>query len=528
MKKQLVLCFITLFFSFLTQAQTAKNSIAIDVKWGSYTDKKTGRNLGIDGQNKIIYSDDDYLYMLNKPYTKSASEFRNSRLNSFSIIKIKRDKTTPIISQKYSKININGISSNLCEVFNLGENLYTFYIGKDKKSNKIFVSCKEINKNTLKLSERVINLETIEFGDGKGISGFEFSVKKSIDNTKLLLRYNKGARSDKEQVGISVFDVELNSLAKYSHQFEYLNKEMQIISQQISNSGQVSLLANISISGEDTKFQIYNFRKDQAVSAYPLSIKDHHITDIQIGFQGNNLITAGFYNDNVKTSDVKGTFYGKINEESGEINNLVFNEFDIKFIKDGLNKRAAKTVDRKEEKGADATLKNIRMGDLIFTSNGRTILMGETFYFITRRVRVGNTTYTYTDYYYGDLLAISFNNEGKLEWNQKIEKLYSTTDYILPITTTSSVFIRGENLFVIYEGDNASKTVKPLNQGSIIDAYLTKFSAKGEETKSCYLDHIDSHTWVNYLPTKPTDKEYFGLRYIKKVGFSFCKIVIRD
>jgi hypothetical protein len=65
MKKQTVIVIFLCLFVHQMFAQTAKATIKADVKWGAYTDKKTAKQLGIAGQNTIIYGDETNLYSLN-------------------------------------------------------------------------------------------------------------------------------------------------------------------------------------------------------------------------------------------------------------------------------------------------------------------------------------------------------------------------------------------------------------------------------------------------------------------------------
>lgn len=529
MKKQVIILFTLVLMMAQLHAQSSKTTIKADVKWGAYTDKKTAKKLGVDGQNMIIYGDESNLYSLNNKTKIVTFPFGSVTIKTFTLVKLNRNSLAPTLSYQFKKTKIDNLNVELADVFNIGDEMYATYFGEDKKAKTMTVFAKKIDKGTLVPSEKSTKLVTISFEDDNRLKGFTYEMKKSADNTKFLIFYSVGKRKDNEKIGMNVFDAALNEISSFKHQFEYLDKDMLLMSEQINNAGNVSILASVTEPKTDKKFMIYNFVKGEKTTAYELNLKDHRITDIQIGFNGVRLITAGFYNDGKFSTAVKGAFYGVIDLATGDIKNLKFKEFDPKFIKDGLNKRDAKKADSKEQKGKELLMTNVRMGDLLFTPSGRTILTGESYWVVTHVVYNGKTTYTYYEYCYGNVLVLSFDKDGNNEWSQKVQKFWSTINVSLPIELTMPVMTKGEDTYFLYRGDN-SKEIKDAmktseKNGSV---FMTKFDAAGKEAVVPLLKKLDVPGWLTYLSFAPGSNEVYGMKFVRGTGFAFCKVLIKE
>lgn len=527
MKKQTVIVIFLCLFMHQMFAQTAKATIKADVKWGAYTDKKTAKQLGIEGQNTIIYGDETNLYSLND--ATKIIPYVGITYHVFTLIKLNRSTLAPTSSYRFKKIKINNINSDLADVFSVGNEMYATYFCIDKKAKKLTIYAKKINKSTLAPEEKSTKLTTISFEEESRLKGFTYDMKKTPDNSKFLIFYSTGKRKEKEKIGMNVFDADLNEISSFEHQFEYLDKDMLLISEQISNDGNVSILASVREPKSDLLYKIYNFKKNEKTVSYELNLKDHRITDIQIGYNGNKLVAAGFYNDAKVVTGVKGSFIGDIDVLTGELNNLKFKEFDVTFIKDGLSKHAQKKVDNKEQKGKDELLSNVRMGDLVFTASGRTILTGESFWVVKHVVNTGKTTYTYYEYVYGNVLVLSFDKDGNNEWSQKIQKQWSTINVKLPIEYTMPLMVKGEDTYFLYRGDiskeiKASMTTSDKN-GSI---FMTKYTADGKEAVVPILKKLDVPGWLTYLAFAPGTNEVYGMKYVRGSGFAYCKVNLKE
>ena len=525
MKKQAIILFTLFLFIAQLHAQSSKTSIKAEVKWGAYTDKRTAKQLGIEGQNTVIYGDESNLYSLNDaikvvPYYT---------YHVFTLIKLNRNTLAPTASFRFKKIKIDNLNCDLADVFNIGDDIYATYFCIDKKAKSLTIYAKKMDKGTLTLEEKSTKLTTISFEDDNRLKGFTYDMKKSADNTKFLIFYSVGKRKDNEKIGMNVFDADLNEISSFSQQFAYQDKDMLLMSEQINNAGNVSILASVQEPKMDKKFMIYNFVKGEKTTSYELNLKDHRITDIQIGFSGGKLVTAGFYNDAKVVTGVKGTFYGVIDMATGDINNLKFKEFDAKFIKDGLNKRDQKKADAKQERGKDQLLTNVRMGDLLFTPSGRTILTGESYWVVTHVVNTGKSTYTYYEYCYGNVLVISFDKDGNTEWSQKVQKFWSTINVSLPVELTMPVMTKGEDSYFLYRGDNSKEikdAMKPGDKNGSV--FMTKFTGDGKEAVVPLLKKLDVPGWLTYLSFAPGSNDVYGMKYVRGSGFAYCKVNIKE
>lgn len=529
MKKQLFIVTILFLFFANINAQTGKSTIKAEVKWGAYTDKKTAKKLGVEGENSIIYNGDEGLFSLNTKLGMVVTPFYTSFYKVYTLIKINKSNLTPSLSYQFKKSKIDGLAAELGDVFNIGDEIYATFLVKDNKAKKMYIYSKKIDKKTLIPNEKSTKLVTINFEDDNRLAGFEYEMKKSTDNTKFLIYYSFGKKKENEKIGMNVFDADMNQISEYNETFEYTDKEMEIISEQISTNGDVSIIASIKKDKADILFRIYNFSNGAKTTKYELKIGNGlRITDIQIGYnKTNQLVVAGFYTNAKVVSDIKGSFYGYIDISTGEINRVKYKDFDLKFIKDGLTKREQSKADSKASNGKSLNLTNVRMGDLLFTPSGRTILVGETHYSYTRVITMGNSSRTVVVYVYGNALVLSFNSEGDLEWNQKIQKYTSTQDYRLPITSTCPMMTKGENTYFVYRGD-ISKTASTTTADKNGSTFMTKFNADGKESVAVLLKKLDVPGWITGFPFAYGSNEVYGMKYVRGSGFAFCKVNIQD
>jgi hypothetical protein len=99
-----------------------------------------------------------------------------------------------------------------------------------------------------------------------------------------------------------------------------------------------------------------------------------------------------------------------------------FKAFDASFIAEDVGAGAAKKIAKKADKGKDVGIPNLVLDEIIQKENGGVVVVGEQFWVSTETVQSANGTRTTTRYNYHDIVLVSVNAEGNIEWNVKVPK----------------------------------------------------------------------------------------------------------
>jgi hypothetical protein len=104
-----------------------------------------------------------------------------------------------------------------------------------------------------------------------------------------------------------------------------------------------------------------------------------------------------------------------------------FNEFEIDFITQNMTEKLKKKTKKREAKGKDVELYQYDLDNIVLKDDGGAILVGEQFFIrvVTTTDAQGNVRTT-THYYYNDIIVISINPKGEIDWTEKIAKRQHT------------------------------------------------------------------------------------------------------
>ncbi|WP_222165095.1 hypothetical protein [Edaphocola aurantiacus] len=181
---------------------------------------------------------------------------------------------------------------------------------------------------------------------------------------------------------------------------------------------------------------IYTIRKSEGkneVSIKPLELKNQFLSGVFLKedlAHSDQLYFAGFYKSN-SNGVIEGTYMGTVGLQSGtDPVSATFTAFDTSMLRN--------------YKGRDRRLLNeYRVKDIVIKNDGGCILTAEASYSITRTTNngmynggfysmgfggMGMASTSYTEYNYGDILIMDFNNTFVNNWYNAISKQQRTID----------------------------------------------------------------------------------------------------
>ena len=102
-----------------------------------------------------------------------------------------------------------------------------------------------------------------------------------------------------------------------------------------------------------------------------------------------------------------------------------FKEFDVGFIVEGERKSGNK---QKQVARGKETLTNYFLDEIVRKEDGGAILIAEQYFdrVIYSTNTNGNFTRSYTKYFFNDLISVSIDTDGDVEWAKKIDKNQET------------------------------------------------------------------------------------------------------
>lgn len=250
-----------------------------------------------------------------------------------------------------------------------------------------------------------------------------------------------------------------------------------------------------------------------SIAKQPIALNGHFVNGInfKVDTKNNDIRLGGFYSSK-KNGNTEGFFYCRLPQANDR------NE-EIKFIP--IDESIRNKADVKKKKSA---MNDYDVKDVIVKNDGGMILIAENYFETTR---AGSPSVGFGGFYsmnsygrmireftYGDILVISFDKEGTIQWSEYLRKnQFSTNDegfyssYVLLNSGANLVFVYNENLSV----NKQTISVNAIN-------------AKGDNMVERIHGNEDKNfTWVPRLG-KQTGALELIVPCLKSKGLSFAKI----
>ncbi len=432
----------------------------------------------------------------------------------------------------------------------IDDELILFSTVLDNKSKVNLLYAQTINKENLTLNSKLTKIGAIEFdGKSKHNSG-SFTCTISNDEKRILIYYNLPYERGKNQkLSYHIFDKDLNLLWEKNVTLPYENELFTVVDYDIHENGDLYLLSKIfKEKAKESKkrkpnyhYQIIAYTDEGAYKKeYPIILEGKFITDMKIAInQEGDIICGGFYSDN-GTATINGSYFLKIDESTKFIVSKSFKEFGIDFITQNLTDNNKKKVQKRQDKGKDVELHKYDLEDIVLKEDGGAILVGEQFYLriVTSTDYQGNISTTY-HYYYNDIIVISIDPGGQIEWTEKIAKRQHTindnglySSYALAIVENKLNFIFNDNA----KNFLTSRITKGKAKGVIYDfskqfkssvAVLVQLDSDGRQVREALFNAKDAELLIRPKVADQISNEEMVIYGQKRKSERFGKITFK-
>ena len=301
----------------------------------------------------------------------------------------------------------------------LYDKILFLYTRELRKENKTEIYAQHIGAEGVFSKPTVIT--TLELSGNNLPDNFNLSSSK--DNKMFLLSFHNEENKNETRINIITFNDSLRSNFNSTFIVPYGNKNYYFINQGISNNGDIFILGSNNPLNRRIKepvdlknFLITGNKSSPSGKILEISFPDKFISDIGLAIDelNNNVVVAGYYSENNPYS-YAGVFYSAFDIATGEMKTIREDKFPEKV----LVKMFGEIKGRRNKE-----LNTFSIDKIILRSDGGAVVLSEAKY-TTSNSYYDNFTRSYvttTNYYYNNILAVSMNANGTIDWPVVIPK----------------------------------------------------------------------------------------------------------
>jgi hypothetical protein len=502
-----------LFFFLLAQIGVAKENEVdkkeIEVNWG--ISNKFGKNFR---NQQVIGETNDFIFSFN---LRGRSL---SRKQEFSFYKYEKKSFKILKSTTFKLPKRKGSVLSFKKAFMVENQIVFFYESYNKDTKKTVLLVQKISQDG-KVDNKVLELGSLSFPERKkgnfwSRKAGSFSVILNDQRNKFTVFKNapRAEKNAKEKVHLAVYNGGIKKEWGSDFEIPYTDKNFVIYKtmidekgnayilgkkydevKKVKDNGKVKIKRKWSLFSKDVgyEFALLYYNKDtKKVKTYTIDLANKHIVDIDLKVNdAESIVCAGFYFPKGLqwTPNIKGTFFARINRETGELTSNSVKDFDKKFletIRDGkvysfywtqlglMWKELARGKGVTKKGG----LKNFRMRDFEVRKDGSAVIIGEGYRVVEMRSEDsnGNTKINYF-YYYDDIIVINVEKNGEISWYKRIpKKQVSKNDG--GYYSSYHMKLDGDNVYFVFNDRKSNN--KRLKQGK--NAVYMKFPRRSSTT----------------------------------------------
>ncbi|HCT29916.1 MAG TPA: hypothetical protein DIW31_04120 [Bacteroidales bacterium] len=377
----------------------------------------------------------------------------------------------------------------------------------------------------------------------------DFLTTTSKDDSKVLAFYKLPFdRGEKKRIGFSVLDNSMNKIWSRDLALPYNDELCDIERIRVDNEGKVYVQCTVykekrraKRHGEPNYEYVLLCYKNgsEKPDDYKISLQGKFLADMQFSVRNSkDIICAGFYSEK-GTFSIKGAFYLTIDGSSKEIIKQSYKEFSIDALVENLTERQKKKVERKLEKGKEVELYEYDLDNIIMREDGGALLYGEQ-YFVnavtTTQTGPNGVITTITNYYYNynDIIIVSVNPGGDIEWVTKIPKRQVTVNdngfyssYYNFLRNDKIYFLFNDNPQNLLEKTNDSKKYKNFSGGKNSVVVLAELDYNGNYTKDALFKSADAEVIIRPKVCSEISKDEVVIFGQRRKTQRFAKIIFR-
>jgi hypothetical protein len=369
----------------------------------------------------------------------------------FSSIYYRKTKETAFVAQKIDPVSLNYISPEI----ELGRNKQVYY-----------------HSHNIPLPNHVI----VDDNHDAAVSLTQSAFIATADKSSLILymnNYDLNILKKPEAITLIAFDDEMKKLWETSHTFSYDAEKMTITKVVADNQTNVFITGEVRSKGK----MVITLEKTSSVSSAPVLFsftnKGQTIKEHTLQFSGamlaqlfpvvginNKLQLAGTVVD--KQTRATGMYYGIL-----DISTLQFisqNEFPFgaEFVKEDLTANKQAQVNKKVEKGHEASIEYVFYHNSIVASDGTLyVVFAEANPLYDKESSSGMVLLS--GYYNRRYLCFSFDISGKEKWKSKITRASHGEMNLGKFANHCALQIVNNNLLAVYSDDPKENEFQSVN-----------------------------------------------------------------
>lgn len=342
-------------------------------------------------QFKIFADDEDGYYLIKRESSRYFIQ--------------KLDKSMNPVIQQPLKLHKGLITYKLEAAYNFYGTLYIFVT--HQKVNETILYYQKLDKQTLLPLTELTEITTVENVKGNW-ADFHFAISKK--ETKLMIACRIRLALSKTQINeLYVFDKDMELVWRRKDSFSFRGtgpRDNRYLVDETGNITVLSLLKQESLLNRNKEvknsYAIYRYTHEgNFFKEYPFTLPEKYIRGIKVvaGDHGE-LYCAGMYS-NLLIRGVAGTFFFKIDEETGALTNNNTFPFESALL--------AELEEMKDPVIDEAELMSYVVSDMVLRSNNHIVTIAEQVF-----------TQTYNTY--NNIIVSDYDAFGNLNWTRVIRK----------------------------------------------------------------------------------------------------------
>ncbi|MFY0644967.1 MAG: hypothetical protein JXR19_10915 [Bacteroidia bacterium] len=300
--------------------------------------------------------------------------------------------------------------------------------------------------------------------------GFDYVISRDEMKIAFVTQY-PGDRDEATALGVQVHDQRFDLLWENELTLPYERQYVELSSIDVSKQGKLFCLLKVYESKE-----IKGVRKNKSFDYHLISVdangnQTDELIALETGERIQNLhfevseneevIIAGFFGTGCCT--MEGTFFMKLDNNNQLMSSSTEN-FAYEFVSEGMTDNQKERLSREANNGKSMGLDKVDFREFIMREDGSVVLIGEMFAFQMTPKNAAGDQYP-IHFNYKDIVVVSIDPEGRIEWSKKILKRQLTTEDG-GFMSSFVLAVNGDKLHFIYNDhkDNLNiETEKDLN-----------------------------------------------------------------
>ncbi|GAB5524147.1 MAG: hypothetical protein Roseis2KO_20190 [Roseivirga sp.] len=373
-----------------------------------------------------------------------------------------------------------------------------------------------------------------------GLGQSKTFVNATRDSSFVSLIYTiPGRRKENEQFVVTVFNKQMEKVWSQQYEFPYENRLLDLQEFRVDGNGDLYALAKRNFESMRDRvdglvnydYMLFNLKREGGIDSLKIETEGKFLRDMKVEFTPEgDIVSAGFYS-NLNTRDAGGAFYMRLDGKTKEVVSSSFKEFELDFVLQNLTERKAKRVEKRIEQGRSKELPHYHIDELVAMPDGSVRMIGEQRQIYTTTVGYGVSQIIQTHFLFNDMVIVSINKEGEVEWAERIAKRQHTVDdkaafssYALMVRDNELAFMFNDNAQNLYY--NGVGRVAPMAKNSATVVMAARVGQFGDVRRAGLFRRGDAQIRIRPVFAHQLDEDellLFGHRQLREQRFVIVK-----